>query len=272
MSRAPSKPDLTFVTLIHQSLRADAARLAAAIAELGPSDRQDRLPGIQAFFGHYREQLLMHHRHEDELFLPALAGRAGAGRMHLTELAGQHEALDAALQAVGEDLTVLAGPVADFATDRVRAASALSTMAGLLAAHLTLEERTALPLFESDMPAADYKSSRPEPARRPAASGTVPDPVGHRACHTRSAQRTVQVGSPLAARLPAQLPSLPSPRPSARPRRLNGQGEIESAASGSQPQPRTGDNPCRMSRRRPQPFPARRRMAWAIWVQVAALN
>jgi len=77
--------------------------------------------------------------------------------MHLSELAGQHEALDTALQAAGESLASLAGPAANFATDRVKAASALSTMAGLLAAHLTLEERTALPLFESDMPAADYK-------------------------------------------------------------------------------------------------------------------
>jgi hemerythrin-like domain-containing protein len=157
MSRAGSKPDLTFVTLIHQSLRADAARLAAALAELGPSDQRDRLPGVLAFFGHYREQLILHHSHEDELFFPALTARTGPGRMHLSELAGQHDALDTALQAAGESLAVLAGPAADFATDRVKAASALSTMADLLAVHLTLEERTALPLFESDMPAADYK-------------------------------------------------------------------------------------------------------------------
>jgi hypothetical protein len=32
MTRAAAKPDLTFVTLIHQSLRADAARLATATA------------------------------------------------------------------------------------------------------------------------------------------------------------------------------------------------------------------------------------------------
>ena len=99
MSRAPSKPDLTFVTLIHQSLRADSARLAATIAELGPSDRQGRLPGVRAFFGQYREQLILHHSHEDELFFPALAARAGASTMHLSELAAQHEALDAALLA-----------------------------------------------------------------------------------------------------------------------------------------------------------------------------
>jgi hypothetical protein len=46
--RAASKPDLTFVILIHQSLRADAARLAANIAALNPDDRTDRVPGIQA--------------------------------------------------------------------------------------------------------------------------------------------------------------------------------------------------------------------------------
>jgi hypothetical protein len=157
MRRAPSKPDLTVVNLIHQSLRADAARLAAALAELGPADRRDRLPGVRAFFGHYRAQLAMHHSHEDRLFFPALAARAGAGRMHLTELARQHEALDAALQAVGEDLAALADPAADFATARVQAAGAVATMADLLATHLTLEEQTVLPLLESDVPAADYK-------------------------------------------------------------------------------------------------------------------
>ena len=182
MSRAPSKPDLTFVTLIHHSLRADAVRLAATIAELSPTDRRGRLPGVQAFFGHYREQLIMHHSHEDELFFPALAARVGAGRMHLAELAGQHEALDAALQAVGEGLTVLADPAADFAAGRVRAASTLSTMAGLLAAHLTLEEQTALPLFESDMPAADYKKLEARARKatpRPQAQFLVPWVIAH---------------------------------------------------------------------------------------------
>jgi hypothetical protein len=157
MSGGQAKPDLTFVNLIHQSLRIDAARMAATITALGPSHRAARLPGIQAFFAQYREQLVMHHKHEDELFFPALTARVGAGRMHLSELAGQHEALDAAVQAVGDGLARLADPASDFATDHAQAASALSTMAELLAAHLALEEQTALPLFESGMPAADYK-------------------------------------------------------------------------------------------------------------------
>ena len=190
MSRGPSKPDLTFVNLIHHSLRTDAARLAAAIAGLSPGDRRDRLPGIEAFFGQYREQLILHHRHEDELFFPALAARVGADRMHLTELAGQHEALDAALQAACESLTALAGPAADFAADRARAVSTLSTMAGLLDAHLTLEEQTALPLFESDFPAADYKrlEARARKATpRPQAQFLVPWVIEHATPDQRNA-------------------------------------------------------------------------------------
>ena len=182
MSRVPAKPDLTFVTLIHQSLRADAARLAATIAELVPSNRRDRLPAVLAFFGHYREQLILHHRHEDDLFFPALAARVGAARMHLSELAGQHEALDTALQDVGESLALLADPAADFAAEQVKAASALATMTGLLGAHLTLEERTALPLFESDMPAADYKKLEARVRKatpRPQAQFLIPWVIAH---------------------------------------------------------------------------------------------
>jgi hemerythrin-like domain-containing protein len=152
-----SKPDLTFVNLIHQSLRADAARLAAAVTALDPSGQASRLRGIQAFFDQYRAQLATHHTHEDELFFPALKARVGADRMHLDALAGQHEALDAALHAARDGLAALADPAGNFTADRARAAGALSAMAELLAAHLTLEEQTALPLTESDMPAAEYK-------------------------------------------------------------------------------------------------------------------
>lgn len=158
MNSNRSKPDLTFVNLIHQALRADAARLGATVSTLDPSDRPGRLPGIQAFFGHYRAQLAMHHTHEDELFFPALQARVGADRMRLEELASQHEALDFALQAAGDRLAALADPAGDFSTDRAKAADALSAMAELLAAHLKLEEETALPLTESEMPAAEYKN------------------------------------------------------------------------------------------------------------------
>jgi hemerythrin-like domain-containing protein len=152
-----NRPDLTLVTLIHQSLRADAARLAAALAAIGPGDRPSRVSAISAFYGQYREQLALHHRHEDKLFFPALAARAGADAMHLGELTAQHDELDGALAAVSHRLAALADPAGDFAADREAASSALAAMTALLAAHLALEERHALPLFETEMPAGQCK-------------------------------------------------------------------------------------------------------------------
>jgi hypothetical protein len=46
---------------------------------------------------------------------------------------------------------------ADFSADRTRVAGNLSTMVEELNSHLDFEERTALPLFESEMPVAEYK-------------------------------------------------------------------------------------------------------------------
>lgn len=130
------------VSLIHQSLRVDAQRLAAAVTALDPGDRPGRLPGIRAFFDQYRAQLATHHIHEDELFFPALEARVGAGRMHLNALAAQHKALDAGVDAACDGLAALADPAGNFTADRARAAGALSKMAELIAAHLTLEEET----------------------------------------------------------------------------------------------------------------------------------
>jgi hemerythrin-like domain-containing protein len=151
------RPDLTFVTVIHQALRSDAGRMSAALASVGPGDRPGRVAGIACYYGQYREQLALHHRHEDELFFPALAARVGADAMHLDELTAQHEALDTALEAVSDRLGALADPAGDFATDHARALSALTAMTRLLDEHLALEERHALPLFESEMPAGEYK-------------------------------------------------------------------------------------------------------------------
>jgi hypothetical protein len=152
-----SRPDLTFVTVIHQALRTDAGRLAAAIAAVGPTPWPGQAASIAAFYGQYREQLALHHHHEDDLFFPALAARVGADPMHLGELTAQHDALDAALATVSERLAALAEPAGDFAASRAEAASAVSAMTGLLSAHLGLEEQHALPLFESAMPAAEYR-------------------------------------------------------------------------------------------------------------------
>jgi hemerythrin-like domain-containing protein len=152
-----SKPDLTFVNLTHQALRADGARLVATVTALEPRDQGSRLPGVREFYDNYREQLVAHHTHEDTLFYPALAARVGDDRMHRDELVAQHHQLDRVLQAVGEGLADLADPDGAFSANRARAARDLSTMVEELNTHLDFEERTALPLFVSEMPVAEYK-------------------------------------------------------------------------------------------------------------------
>ena len=152
-----NRPDVLVVTLIHQSLRIDAARLASVLATVGPGDRPGRVAAMGAFYGQYRGQLALRHRHEDELFFPVLAARVGSDAMHLAELTSQHDALDAVLQGVSDRLAALADPAGDFAADHGGAVAALSAMTGLLFAHFTLEERHALPLFDSEVPAAEYR-------------------------------------------------------------------------------------------------------------------
>jgi Hemerythrin HHE cation binding domain len=150
-------------------------------------DTIDPLPGwqpggIRAFFDHYCDQLVIHHDHEDKLFFPALAARAGADRMHLNELDDQHQALDTAIRAARDKLAELADPAGDFATKHASAIHAMSAMTQLLGAHLALEEETALPLLETQMPAADYKNLEARARKatpRPQAQFLVPWVIAH---------------------------------------------------------------------------------------------
>ena len=157
MSTDRTKPDLTFVHLVHQALRADGARLVATVGALEPRDRDSRLAGVREFYDNYREQLVAHHTHEDKLFYPALAARVGEDKWHMDELVAQHHQLDGVLQAIEQDLATLADPEADFSANQARVGADLSTMVEQLNSHLDFEERVALPLFVSDMPVAEYK-------------------------------------------------------------------------------------------------------------------
>jgi hypothetical protein len=81
MGTQQTTPDLTFVRLIHQALRIDAARLVATVDALRPEDRTGRVPRVRTFYDKYREELVAHHTHEDTLYYSALAARVGADRM-----------------------------------------------------------------------------------------------------------------------------------------------------------------------------------------------
>jgi iron-sulfur cluster repair protein YtfE (RIC family) len=159
------KPDLLFVTLIHQALRADAERLVAATAAVR-SDGAGRLTGVRAFFDEYRAQLCLHHSHEDDIFFPALRAALEVDRLPFAELARQHEALDGELEAIRGGLASMASAPGDVAPDHTDVVDTVSDMATHLGAHLTKEEETILPLVESTFLPATYKQLEAQARRR----------------------------------------------------------------------------------------------------------
>jgi hypothetical protein len=128
MSTDRAAPDLIFVTLIHRALRADGDRLVETVGDLKPEDRNGRLPRVRAFYTAYRQQLVSHHTHEDNLFFPALVARVGEDRMHLLELTSGHQQLDGVLEALDADFAALEDPNRDFSATRKTVSDDLSTM------------------------------------------------------------------------------------------------------------------------------------------------
>jgi hemerythrin-like domain-containing protein len=175
------KPDFLFVTLIHQALRVDAGRLVDTASALQPGDVH-RVTELRAFFDEYREQLCLHHAHEDDLFFPALQAVVEESRVPIAELAAQHGTLDADLQAIGDGLGSLSTRPGDFAADHADMVGGMIGMAKHLDAHLTMEEETVLPLMASAVPRATYKQLEAQarkltPRRR--AQFLIPWIVGH---------------------------------------------------------------------------------------------
>ena len=157
MSPDRSTPDLSFVELIHQALRTDAARLVDAATALERDARDTRVAGVSEYYDRYREQLVAHHTHEDTVFYPALEARVGKTEWPMDELVSQHHELDGVLEDVGTGFAALSDPGRDFVADRAAVVGALSTMRDHLTSHLDFEEKTALPLMVSNIPVDEYK-------------------------------------------------------------------------------------------------------------------
>lgn len=174
------KPDLLFVTLVHQALRVDAHRMVAAASGLQAGDTQ-RIASLKSFFDVYREQLCLHHAHEDDIFFPTLHAIAGESAAPIAELAAQHAVLDSDLEAIGDGLSSL-GASGNFASERADVVGGTTRMAEHLEIHLTMEEDTVLPLMASAVPQATYKQLEAQARKRTPrrqARFLIPWIVGH---------------------------------------------------------------------------------------------
>lgn len=142
-------------TVIHAAFRRDLRRFDAALAELGPGDRQ-RGDALSRAWQHYAGQLQQHHDGEEEIFFPAL-GRVAPVTALIADLEAEHGALLSALTAADTAMRNLrAAPD----TARLQAArDAMSTFRQVLDAHLSHEERDFEPLARQYAQAPEMKAA-----------------------------------------------------------------------------------------------------------------
>jgi hemerythrin-like domain-containing protein len=140
--------------LIHDAVRRDLARLAAA---LDPWQDGDRAPGarLERAFANLRRELTHHHEGEDAHVWPFLEG-TGVGEDLLAEMEGEHEAMSAALATTAADLATLArtGAAADAEATR----AGLERTRAVIGHHLDHEEEQLEPLLRQHEGTAEWRA------------------------------------------------------------------------------------------------------------------
>lgn len=149
-------PDLTLYKIIHRGMRADTARLAAAVAALSEADRPRRMPKLVEWYAGFFHDFELHHSTEDELFFPALAERVPEFGDRLARLDAEHHTLEAALVTVGDAVRTLADPEVGWSSVHGDALDALRAADAELTIHLDHEDEHVLPLFVTHMSKLDY--------------------------------------------------------------------------------------------------------------------
>ncbi|MGC4951352.1 hemerythrin domain-containing protein [Streptomyces sp. DT224] len=131
--------------LMHIAMRRDAARLVD-VAHSGPGTPTG---GVVTWWHSLREVIDWHHHSEDAVLWPGLRRTVPGFAQAADAIDGDHQRLDAAMDAVGAALRPGTGPAA------LRPAA--DAFAAVLRDHLAAEERIAFPAFTA-LGAARYAS------------------------------------------------------------------------------------------------------------------
>jgi hypothetical protein len=137
---------MTGFLLIHEAMRSDTRRLAAACAA---ATTEDELRALGRWYARFQMQLEDHHHAEDEVYFPRL--RAGDPELAagLDSLDEDHHELAAALAAVEAAFAAL---------DRMALVAQTRQLAELLDQHLAEEEALAVPATVRLMSAAEQRA------------------------------------------------------------------------------------------------------------------
>jgi hypothetical protein len=147
--------DVRDMIVVHTALLREFRLAASAIRRVPAGERGRAAVAADRHLDLLAGLLHHHHRGEDELLWPLLRERAPASAVAaLDRLEAQHADLDAALTTVAD--TRASWRAAPDEPRREALATALERLHGLLAEHLELEERIALPLAAALLTVAEW--------------------------------------------------------------------------------------------------------------------
>jgi iron-sulfur cluster repair protein YtfE (RIC family) len=172
-------PDVGFMLAMHNAFRRNLAGLAGLAKDADTTPSADER--FEREWNAFRERLHRHHAAEDDDLWPILRARltSPADLASVDQMVEEHHALALAIDELDGALSARHGTGTE--TD---ASSALDRLSRTLRDHLDHEERDVLPLVESHLSRAEWRSflvterrQTPPPAR-PAFLGWVLDQAG----------------------------------------------------------------------------------------------
>jgi hemerythrin-like domain-containing protein len=182
-------PDLDRFYQLHQNMRIDSARLAAAVAGLTPDDR--RTGSLARWARGFTMEIEHHHSVEDNIFFPALAERVPLfAAAFAPGLDDDHHHLHVVLATINEALADLGRPGAEWADAHGRAVAATAELHEHLMDHLAIEDNDVLPLYARHFTAAEYEELD-ERAVKSLQPKQIPFTVPWVVAHCTDAQREV---------------------------------------------------------------------------------
>jgi len=147
--------NMTMNRVIHGAVRRDLRRLEEALGVAADGDRE-RAEELDRAYGFLHDQLVHHHRGEDEHVFPALQ-RLGVDTSLLGDMEGEHERMADALAATGSAMQRYAA--SGSAADRDVAREAVVHAREVTERHLEHEERELEPLMRPHMESAEWKAA-----------------------------------------------------------------------------------------------------------------
>lgn len=143
-------PDLRGYRAVHVALRQAAHRMATASLTLDPTDRR-RATAFARYWEGYADEIVTHHRIEDDFVLPALVAKVPAAQELLDRTAGDHHHLDELLASISAAVLRVVDGRGD-----ISLAALLHELAAHVDGHLDFEDAEILTLIESSMTAEEY--------------------------------------------------------------------------------------------------------------------